>query len=63
MFHHYVELHRFALTMNFQQYLVAGINTRGQEIGEVKLLINWITVVAVLIEIEVANGSDDVAFL
>ena len=38
-------------------------NLKWQEIGEFKLLINWINVVAVLIEIEVANGCDNVAFL
>ena len=57
--HRHIELHRFTLTMNLQRHLVAGISTRGQEIGKVKLLIKRINVVTILIEIEVANGRDE----
>src|SRR5207237_10856128 len=63
MLHCDIELHRFTLTMNLQRHLVACISARGQVSSEVELLINGIDVVAVVIEIEIADGGEDIAFL
>src|SRR6476620_9665518 len=49
--------------MNLHRHLVPGIGVRGQEISELNLFINRIHVVTILIEIEVADCSDNIALL
>src|SRR3954449_2931755 len=63
MLQRYLQLHRLTLTMNFQGYFIAGIGASSQDVCKLKLLIDRVDVVAVLIDIKVTDGGNNVTLL
>src|SRR5437762_2985175 len=58
-----IELQRFAIALNMEGNNVAGIRVRCQQIGKLDLAIERIHVIAVLINVMIANRRHDVADL
>src|ERR1700730_10359851 len=58
-----IQLHRFTAALNFDRDGVTSMLMSGEQIRKFNLTVEWIDIVAVLIDFVVADGSDNIAHL